>query len=138
MRRDVLLQELHLMGQDAAVGEDGVLGLVRDIGRVEELHASFLRQAVALVPVAVPAGRSHVHPRVAPAARERRDVVARQPEIIELAAAVAAHGPVAAEELAVIERRGLGGAPGGKGPAPYWDDRMRPDAPERARGAGDA
>src|SRR5438270_12554999 len=86
--RDVLLQELHLIRQDAAVGEDQVLGLVRDVRRIEELHAAFLRQAVAFMAVAVPAGGHHVHPRVAAAARERRDVVASQAEVVELAGAI--------------------------------------------------
>src|SRR5258706_14244738 len=63
--RDVLLQELHLVGQDAAVGEDQVLRLVRDVRRVKKLHAAFLRQAIALVAVANPAGGDDVSPRVA-------------------------------------------------------------------------
>src|SRR5712691_3491555 len=105
MRRQVLLQELHLVGENAAVGEDQVLGLVRNVRRVEQLQAGLLRQAVALVPVAVPAGGDDVHPGVASAARQRRDVVARQPEVAELAAAVRAHVPVAPEQLAVVQRR---------------------------------
>src|SRR2546423_7780738 len=105
--RDVLLQELHLVRKDAAVGEDQVLGLVRDVGGVEELHTRLFRQAVPLVAVAVPAGAHHVHPGVPAAARQWRDVVARQPEVVELAAAVRAHVPVAPEELAVVERRNL-------------------------------
>src|SRR2546430_11329236 len=105
MRRQVLLQELHLVGENAAVGEDQVLGLVRNVGRVEQLQAGLLRQAVALVPVAVPAGGDDVHPGVAPAARQRRDVVARQPEVAELAAAVRAHVAVAPEQLAVVDRK---------------------------------
>src|SRR6478672_10271802 len=91
VRRDVLLQELHLVREDAAVGEDQVLGLVRHIRRIEKLEPAFLRQAVSLVAVAVPAGADHVHPGIATAAGQRRDVVAGEAEIAELAAAVGAH-----------------------------------------------
>src|SRR5258706_1969255 len=121
MRRDVLLQEVHLVGEDAAVGENQVLGLVRDVGRVEKFHAGLLRQAVALAAVAMAAGRDHVHPGVAPAARERLDVVARQAEIAELAAAVAAHVAVAAGELPGVERRGPGETLCPPRPAPYGE-----------------
>src|SRR5437764_13075472 len=124
MRRDVLLQELHLVRQDAAVGEDQVLGLVRDVGGVEELHARLFRQAVPLVAVAVPAGAHHVHPGVPAAARKRRDVVARQAKIVELAAAVGAHVAVAAEELSIVEGRNLVEALRGKRLALHRDDRM--------------
>src|SRR5262245_21960446 len=84
VRRDVLLQELHLVRQDAAIGEDEVLGLVRHVGRVEQLQPALLRQPVPLVPVAVPAGGDHVHPGIAPAAREGRDVIAGEAEVAEL------------------------------------------------------
>jgi len=51
MRRQVLLQELHLVGENAAVGEDQVLGLVRNVGRIEQLQAGLLRQSVRLFPL---------------------------------------------------------------------------------------
>src|SRR5262245_17022807 len=107
VRRDVLPQELHLVLQDAAVGEDQVLGLVRHVRRVQQLHPRFLGEAVPLVAVAVAAGGDHVHPGVAAAARQRDDVVARQAEEAVLVAAVAAHVPIAPEQLAVVERRHL-------------------------------
>src|SRR3954463_1149619 len=137
VRRDVLLQELHLVRKDAAVGEDQVLGLVRHVGRIEELEPALLRQAVPLVAVAVPAGGDHVHPRVASAARERRDVIAGQAEVAELAAAVAAHVAIAAEELPVIQRRHLVEALGGERLALDGDDRVRRDAGALAGGARD-
>src|ERR1043165_9151706 len=68
MGRDVLLQELHLVRQDAPIGQDQIFGLVRDVGRVEQLHAGLFRQAIPLVPVAVPAGAHHAHPRFPPPA----------------------------------------------------------------------
>src|SRR4051812_34857809 len=138
VRRDVLLQELHLVREDAAVGQDQVLGLVRHVRRIEELEPAFLRQAVSLVAVAVPAGREHVHPRVSAATRERRDVVAGQAEVAELAAAVAAHVAIPAEKLPVIQRRYLVEALGSERLALDGDDRVRRDAGALAGDARDA
>src|SRR6476661_9193743 len=138
VRRDVLLQELHLVREDAAVGEDEVLGLVRHVRRIEKLEPAFLRQPIALVPVAMPAGADHVHPGVAPAARERRDVVAGEAEVAELTAAVGAHVAVAAEQLPVIQRRHLVEALGGERLALDGDDRVRGDAGALPGDAGDA
>src|SRR5262245_45788524 len=128
VRRHVLPQELHLVGEDAAVGEDQVFGLVRHVRRVEQLDAGFLGHAVALLAVALPAGRDDVHPGVAAAARRRPDVVARQAEEVVLAAAVRAHVAVAAEQLAVVQRRHLVEAARGQRLALDGDDGMRGDA----------
>src|SRR5687767_3799569 len=132
MRRYVLLEELHLVGEDPAVGEDQVLRLVRHIRRVQQLDARLLRQAIALLAVALAAGRHHVHPGVAPAARQRPDVVARQAEEAVLATAVGAHVAVAAEQLAVVERRHLVKALGRQCLALDGDDGMRRDARAQA------
>src|SRR6185503_1578179 len=82
--------------------------------------------------------RDHVHPRVAPAARKRRDVVARQAEVAELAAAVPAHVAVATEELPVVERRHLVEALGGERLALDGDDGMGGDARALTGTAADA
>src|SRR5687767_1336034 len=100
VRRDVLLQELHLVGEDAAIGEDEELRAVRNVRGVEQLHVRLFRRAAALPLVAGAARRDHVHPRVAPAARHGQDVVAGQPVVREVAAAEGAHEAVAVEELA--------------------------------------
>src|SRR6185295_15772653 len=138
VRRHVLLQELHLVRQDATVGQDQVFGLVRHVRQVQQFHAGLLGQAVALVPVALSAGGDNVHPGVAPAARQRPDVVPRQAEETEFPCAVGAHVAVAAEQLAVVQRRHLVEAPGGKRLALDGDDRMRRDAGALAGHARDA
>src|SRR5260221_9559514 len=68
--RDVLLQELHLVGQDAAVGEESVLPPVWDVRPVKKLHGPFLPQALALVGGAKPAGGDDLYSRVAAPARD--------------------------------------------------------------------
>ena len=107
MRRDVLVQELHLVGEDPAVR--------RGSGTRPCSARTARRAAASRLPRACgsassgcsAAGRHDVHPRVAAAARHRQDVVAGQPEERELAAAERADVAVAAEELAVVERRDL-------------------------------
>src|SRR5689334_6499163 len=128
VRRHVLAQELHLVGEDAAVGEDQELGAVRDVGRVQELHVRFLGRAVALLLVAVAAGGHDVHPGVPAAARHRHDVVAGELVGREVAAAEGAHELVAVEELAVVERRDLVESLDGERFAADGDDRVGGDA----------
>jgi len=99
----VLDQELHLVGEDLAIREDQVLGLVRHVRRVDELQPGLFRQAVALDAVARAARRDHVHPGVGTAARHRPDVVARQSQVAESPCAIGADVAVAAEQLAVVE-----------------------------------
>ena len=94
----------------------------------------FLGRAVALEAVAVPAGGDHVHPGVPAAARQRGDVVARQPEIVEVPAAIGADLAVAPEQLAVVERRHLVEALRRHRLALDGDDRMRGDAGALAGG----
>ena len=88
--RDVLLQEFHLIDEDASIGEDEEFRAVRHVGRIQQLHVRFLGRAAAFLLVAVAARGDDVHPRVAAAARHRQDVVAGQLEVGEVAAAEAA------------------------------------------------
>src|SRR6267142_1415203 len=103
----VLDQELHLVREDLAVGQYQVLGLVRHVRGIDELQPGLLRQAVALDAVARAAGGYHVHPGVGAAARHRPDVIARQSQVAESACAIGADVAVAAEQLAIVERRNL-------------------------------
>src|SRR5258708_5350531 len=103
----MLAQELHLVGEDAAIGEDQELGAVRNVGRVDELHVRLFGSAAAFLLVARAAGRDDVHPMARPAARHREDVVAGEPEGREVAAAECADETVAVEKLAVVQWRYL-------------------------------
>src|SRR6185312_9098319 len=128
IRRHMLSQELHLVDEDAAVGEDQELGAVRDVGCVQQLHVRLFGRAAAFLLVARAAGGHHVHPRVAAPARHREDVVAGELERREMAAAERADEAVAVEELAVVERRDLVESLDGERLAADGDDRVGGDA----------
>src|SRR5258706_13218585 len=103
----MLAQELHLVGEDAAVGEDQELGAVGNVGRVDELHVRLFGGAAAFLLIARAAGRDDVHPMVPSAARHGQDVIAGEPEGREVAAAEGADETVAVEKLAVVQWRYL-------------------------------
>src|SRR5471032_740504 len=132
VRRYMLAQELHLVGEDAAVGEDEELGAVRYIGRVDEVHVRLFGSTAAFLLVARAARGDDVHPGVAAAARHRKDMVAGEAERREVAAAERAHEAVAVEELAVVQGRHLVEALDGERLAADRDDRIGGDARDLA------
>lgn len=97
------------------------------VRQVQQRHARFFRQAVALVAVAGAAGSDAVHPGVLSAARGGNDVLAGQVIRVKVPAAVGADMAVAHEELGIGERRGLPPGPAGNGPA-HGNDRVHLDA----------
>ena len=138
MRRDMLLQEFHLVHEDPAIGKDQVFGLVRHIRRIQELGARFLGGAVALHAVAMPAGGDHVHPGIPATAGQRLDMVAGQPEVMEIPSAICTQLAVAAEQFAIVERRDLVEAFSRHRLALDGDDGVCGDARALARQVGDA
>jgi hypothetical protein len=130
-------QEVHLVGQDAAPAQDHVLVQAGHVGQVQQAHARFFGQPVALAAVAGAAGGDAVHPAVAAAARHRHDVLARQLVEVEAAAAVGADMAVAHEQLGVGQRRRL--PPGARRDgAAHRDDGVHLDARLQPGGALDA
>ena len=82
-----------------------VLGVSRRERHSDELNARFLGRAAALVIVAAPACGDDVRPCIAPAAADRRDVIARELARAEMLPAVHAEIRVALEQRAVVQRR---------------------------------
>jgi hypothetical protein len=80
--------------------------------RVNQFHAGLLGLAIALDAIAVAAGRDYVHPMIAAAARQRRDVVAGKAQVSEFSAAIGANMAIAAKQFAIVERRHLRKTPG--------------------------
>ena len=76
--REVREQVLHLVGEHAPALEVDVLGVARRERDGDQLQLRLLGRAPGLEVVAAAAGGDHVVPGIAPAARQRRDVIARQ------------------------------------------------------------
>ena len=65
--RQMVDEELHLVGEDVAVGQDQMLDPARPIRHGEQWHAGLLRRVRALVHIARNAGADDVFPYVEPA-----------------------------------------------------------------------
>jgi len=124
---DVAGEEVHLIGQDVPIAEDQVLGLIRNMRRIEELHARLLRSATGLALVTRATGGDDVHPDIATTLDHGYDVVAGQSLAGEGMAAVATSVAVALEEFAVRERGGLKECLRGECLAANGDDAVRDD-----------
>ncbi len=120
-------QKIHLVGEDVAVAKNQVFRLVRHIRRIEKLHAGLFWRAPAFPLIAGTTGGDHVHPRIAPALRNRRDMVARQAGAGQAVATIGADMAVAMEQLAVVERRHLAELTPGQRAALDGDDAVRTD-----------
>ncbi len=105
-------QVLHLVGKDAPVAQDEVLVAVGHVRHVEQRHVRLLGRAPALSRVAAPARGHRVGPRVAAAARNGDDVIAREVADHEALAAVGAQLAVAREQHRVGEARRVDVRPG--------------------------
>src|SRR5690606_34829605 len=100
--------------------------------------AGLLRRAVALDPIAMTAGSDHIHPSIAATAGYRPDVIPRQTQGMEFAAAVGAEVAVAPEQLAIVQRRYLIESLESHGFAANGDDGMAGDAGPLPSQAGNA
>ena len=101
----MLRQEFHLIDKNAAVREDQVFRAIRHVRRVDQLHACLLGCAIAFALVAGSACGDDVHPGVPPAARERLDMVSRQPHRREHPTAICTQMPVAMKKLPIVQGR---------------------------------
>src|SRR5215831_9522875 len=96
---------------------------VRDI---EQGHSRLLGRAVGLAGVAPAARRDRIGPAVAPAARHRKHMIARQVAGDEPLAAVGAQVPIARKKQRVGQARGMGEFP--RAAALDRQDRLGGDA----------
>ena len=98
-------QEFHLVGKNAAIGQDQVLGQIRRVRHRQQAHIGLLRRAVVLALVAVPAGGHAVLPGRGPAARGRHHMITRQQMLRKLLAAVQAEIAISLEQRAIGQQR---------------------------------
>lgn len=96
-------QEVHLVGQNAAVRQRQELRPVRHIGHGEQRHVRLFGTAAALARIAALAGGDDVRPHVAAAARQRLHVIARELMFGALRSAVHAHEAVAPKQFVVVQ-----------------------------------
>ena len=98
-------QEVHLVSEDAAIGEREKFGPVGYIGYRKQWHCGLLRCAATFTGVATAAGADHIGPAVEATSRQRHDMVAGQLLVGEYTTAVETEVVVAAEQFVIAERR---------------------------------
>lgn len=86
--REVRLQELHLIAEDATTLQVDVLGMGRREGNGQQLDTCLLRGAACLVVIATLARCDDIVPRILTALAQRGNVVPRQGAIGKALAAV--------------------------------------------------
>ena len=98
-------QELHLIGQDAAVAQNEIFPQAGNIRRVKQWHVGLFGRATALAVIAGAAGGDHVHPCVDAVLSEWNDVLARQIRLVEMPSAVGTDIAVTHKQFAVGQAR---------------------------------
>ena len=53
LRRHVLREKFHLVGEDAPIGQNQILGAIRHIGQIHQFHARTFRRAITLALIAI-------------------------------------------------------------------------------------
>ena len=112
--RDVGEQVLHLVGENPPSFQVDVLGIVRRKRNGNQLHHGLFRRPAAFMVVASPACGRNVVPDVEPALGQGRNVVTRQVTRRKLLRTVQAKIRVSFEQRAIVERRNVLVAGGGK------------------------
>ena len=98
-------QELHLVSEDIAVGQDQMFHPARSVRHREQRHFGLLRRAIALAQIARQARADHVLPFVTPPFGYRQHVVTGKFAAGKLRAAVHAQKAVTREQRGVGQRR---------------------------------
>lgn len=124
-------QELHLIGQDAAIAQNKILPQRGDIRGVEQRHSGLLGSATAFAVIARATSRDHIHPRIDPLLCKGNDVLSGQLQLTEQAPTVRADISVSCKQLAVGQaglegkRADIGNASGAND-AVDFDDGLTP------------
>lgn len=120
-------KEIHLISQNAAIGEDQVFRLVGYIRCVEQEHMGLLWRSPTFALVATAACGDHIHPGVRATLGYGHDVVPGQAAKGQVDAAIGADLAIPVEEFAVGKRGGLDQGTGRKGFAPDGDNAVGTD-----------
>ena len=138
MGRHLAGKKVHLVCQDAAVGQDQILGFVGYIGGEQQLHAGLLWRAATLALVAGAAGGHHVHPDVLAALGNRVHMIPGQTAAGKAIATIGADMAVPLEQFAIGEGRYLVQRAATQGLAADGDDAVSTDGGALAGDAVDA
>ena len=128
-------QEFHLIGENAPITEQQILGPGRGEGHREQRHVRLVGGAVVLATVATAAGGHHVGPDIPALARDGNDMVTGEFAEGEVFATVHAEMTVAMKQGLVGQCRRANAA---LMTATDGDDRMNVELRENATAAADA
>ncbi len=128
-------QELHLIGENAPITEQQILGPGRGEGHREQRHARLVGGAVVLAAIATAAGGHHIGPDIPAPARDGNDMVTGEFADGKMFATVHAEMMIAMKQCLIGQRRGSNFALMATADG---DDRMNVELREGTTAAADA